>query len=108
MKELEYSAELKIHSSMMDDVELSSSFLTNPTSTLLGVHGRYSQQDISANIEYQHPKHLVHSLVIRAAKNEKVFFKSSFNIDMGRQKSLAVTIFAGRRITLDALVCFVF
>jgi hypothetical protein len=97
----EYAADLKIRSSLLEDTELTCSFSLSPTSVNALVQGRYGEEDVSASLDYHRARELEHSLVIKANNNEKIVFKTSFNINLARHKSLAFTILAGRRVTFD-------
>ena len=105
---MEFEATVKVRSSLIQDIDLASSFSTTPTSTKLTVIGRHGRDDISGHAEYQdNPAEGKHGLLIRATRNQQITFLTSIDVNLGSQPgfySLAVNIIAGRRITLDASV----
>lgn len=107
---MEFETSLKVRSSLVQDIDLASSFLTSPTSTKLTVMGRHGRHDIAGHFEYQdNADEGKHSLLIKAIKNQQIVFLTSVDADLGSRPgiySLAVNIIAGRRITLDVSVGF--
>ena len=102
---MEFETNLKVRSSLVQDIDLSSTFLMSPTSIKLTVGGRHGQNDISGlaecNLNWKDSKY---NLLIMATKNQIVAFQTSVDVDLGERKNLALNILAGQRITLDASV----
>ena len=96
---------LNVRSSLVQDTELMSAFLTSPTSTKLTVAGRHGQNNITGHVEYElNRKDSKYNLLVTATSNQITLFQTSVDVDLGERKNLALNILAGQRITLDASV----